>query len=134
MKSTAKLLHQIKDCPEEELPDLDSPDFACPSPAIYMCALLSAHGLEIRDAIRALGLDRSYGYQLFNGTRRPTRALLIRLAALLELDLAETDRLLKICRKESLYPRFREDALAIHVLEKKLGLEKLDSLLEGNYV
>lgn len=134
MKSTAQLLHQIKDCPEEDLPYLGSPDFTCPSPAIYMCALLNAHGLEVKDVIRTLGLDRSYGYQLFNGTRHPTRALLIRLAALLELDLAETDRLLKICRKESLYPRFREDVLAIHVIEKKLGLEKLDDLLEVTHV
>ena len=86
--------------------------------------------METKDAIRSLGLERTYGYQLFNGTRKPTRTLLIRLAILLGLGLEETNRLLKIGRKEILYPRIREDAAAIFAIEKRLPLSQFDELME----
>lgn len=133
MKSTEQLIHQIKNAPEEDLSFLRGPDYSCPSITIYLCSLLAERGMEVREVIARLGLDRSYGYQLFNGIRKPTRVVLLRLAVLLGLDLEETDRLLKIGRKEVLYPRRREDALAIYVIEKRLPLERLDSLLEEAY-
>lgn len=133
MKSTEQLIHQIKNAPEEDLSFLRGPDYSCPSITIYLCSLLAERGMEVREVIARLGLDRSYGYQLFNGIRKPTRVVLLRLAVLLGLGLEETDRLLKIGRKEVLYPRRREDALAIYVIEKRLPLERLDSLLEEAY-
>ena len=54
---------------------------------------------------------------------------LVRLARLLELDLDQTNRLLKIGRKEALYPRIRYDAAVIFAIEKKLPLEQMDELL-----
>ena len=109
---------------------LRGPDYACPPMPIYINGLLAERGLTTKDAIRDLGLDKSYGYQLFNGTRRPTRALLIRLAVLLELDLAGTNRLLQIGGKPPLYPRVREDAAVIFAIDRHLPLEQLDAMLE----
>ena len=133
MKSTQQLLHQIRSREADDASFLRDADYACPPAAIYMCALLAEREISVKDAIRALGLDRTYGYQLFNGTRRPTRNVLIRLAALLELDLAGTNRLLQIGGKQPLYPRVREDAAAIFAIEKRLPLDRLDALLEGRY-
>ena len=131
MKSTQELLNRLRDRDGEDTAFLRDPDFACPSAAIYMAGLLAERGMTAKEAIQALGLDRSYGYQLFNGTRRPTRTVLIRLAVLLGLDLAGTNRLLQIGGKAPLYPRVREDAAVIFCLEKRLPLEKLDALLEA---
>ncbi len=131
MKSTQELLNSIRDRETEAPAFLRDPDYSCPPAAIYMCALLAERGMTTKDAIRALGLDRSYGYQLFNGTRRPTRAALIRLAVLLELDLAGTNRLLQIGGRSPLYPRVREDAAVIFAIEKRLSLDQLDALLEA---
>ena len=131
MKSTQQLLHQIRSRRTEDIGFLRERDYTCPPAAIYLSGLLAERGMTAKDAIRALGLDRSYGYQLFNGTRRPTRAMLIRLAVLLGLDLAGTDRLLQICGRQPLYPRVREDAAAIFAIEKHLSLERLDALLEA---
>ncbi len=133
MKSTQQLLNQIRSREAADLAFLRDPDYTCPPVAIYLCGLLAERGMTTKDAIQALGLDRTYGYQLFNGTRRPTRNVLIRLAALLELDLAATNRLLQIGGKQPLYPRVREDAAAIFAIEKRLPLERLDALLEGRY-
>ncbi len=134
MKNTEELLHQIRNSGSGDLSFLEGSDFNCPSIEIYVCGLLAQRGLEVRDAIRALGLERSYGYQIFNGTRRPTRNILIRLAFLLGLDLDETNRLLKIGHKEVLYPRMRYDAAVICAIEKRLSLRQLDVLLEDTDV
>ena len=131
MRSTQQLLNQLREREESDLGFLQDPEFACPPVAIYMAGLLVERHMTAKEAIQALGLDKSYGYQLFNGTRRPTRTMLIRLAALLGLDLAETDRLLQIGGKPPLYPRVREDAAAIFAIEKHLSLDKLDDLLEA---
>ena len=131
MNSTQQLLNQLRDREETDLGFLDDPAFACPSAAIYMAGLLAERGMTAKEAIQALGLDKSYGYQLFNGTRRPSRAMLIRLAVLLGLDLDGTNRLLQIEGRPPLYPRVREDAAAIFAIEKHMSLEKLDALLEA---
>ena len=131
MKSTQELLNRLRERDGADLSFLRDPDFSCPSAAIYMAGLLAERRMTAKEAIQALGLDRSYGYQLFNGTRRPTRTVLIRLAVLLGLDLTGTNRLLQIGGKAPLYPRVREDAAVIFCLEKRLPLEKLDALLEA---
>ena len=131
MKSTQELLNRLRERDGSDLSFLRDPDFSCPSAAIYMAGLLAERRMTAKEAIQALGLDRSYGYQLFNGTRRPTRTVLIRLAVLLGLDLTGTNRLLQIGGKAPLYPRVREDAAVIFCLEKRLPLEKLDALLEA---
>ena len=59
--------------------------FSPPDYPVYLCSLLERRGWLVRDAIRACYLERSYGYQLFNGTRPPTRTFLLRLALALEL-------------------------------------------------
>lgn len=130
MKSTNELIHQIKEQKTEDSSFLYQKDYACPSIHIYLNDLLHSHGKEIRQVIRQLNIERTYGYQMFNGTRKPTRHFLLRLAVLLGLSLDETNRLLKIGHKEILYPRIRTDAAVIFAIEKKWSLEKLDALLE----
>ena len=130
MKSTEELIQQIKEQKINALSFLEQREYSCPSVSIYLNDLLAEHRVETKDAIRRLGLERTYGYQLFNGTRKPTRTLLIRLAILLGLGLEETNRLLKIGRKEILYPRIREDAAAIFAIEKRLPLSQFDELME----
>ncbi len=47
----------------------------------YLCALLEKHGLQKKDLIFASGRERSYCYQLLNGTRRnPSRDMLLAIA------------------------------------------------------
>ena len=83
----------------------------------------------MKDAIRACYLERSSGYQLFNGTRPPTRTFLLRLALALELGEEETQQLLTRCGKAVLYPRSRFDAAVLYGLTHRLTLEETDELL-----
>lgn len=76
------------------------------------------------DIIRKLNVERSYGYQLLNGKRVPTRVQLIKIGILLKLSFEEMQKMLKIAGKEILYARNVIDARAIYSIEHGLNYEK----------
>ena len=129
MKSTEELEHQIRESATPQV--LTGEDYALPPLPIYLNSLLHRHGLTVQDVVIACNLDRSYGYQLFNGTRRPTRNFLLRLALLLKLEEDEAQRLLKIAGRQPLYARSRRDAAVLYARTHRLTAEKTDELLES---
>ena len=128
MKSTKELEHQIRESTTAQA--LAGDDYVSPSLPIYLNSLLHRHGLTIQDVVVACNLDRSYSYQLFNGTRRPSREFLLRLALLLKLGEEEAQRLLKIAGRQPLYARNRRDAVVLYALTHGLTAKKTDELLE----
>ena len=85
MKTTDELRNAIRSSSDPAM--LAGGAFTPPDYTFYLYGLLERRGWLVKDAIRACYLERSYGYQLFNGTRPPTRTFLLRLA--LALDLGE---------------------------------------------
>ncbi|MBQ8787878.1 MAG: hypothetical protein IJZ61_09620 [Oscillospiraceae bacterium] len=85
---------------------------------------MSEKNIQRSELIRRLNLERTYGYQILNGTRVPTRIHIIKIGLILELPLDEIQRLLKIGGKEVLYARNITDARAIYAIEHKLSYEK----------
>lgn len=75
------------------------------------------------DLIRALNVERSYGYQLLNGKRVPTRNQLIKIGLFLKLGYEEVQRLLKTAKKDILYARDMTDAKVIYSLERNLDYD-----------
>lgn len=73
-------------------------------------------------AIERAQIERTYGHQLFNGTRRPSRDKVIQLALGLGLNVDETQRLLRAAGKSQLYPRLKRDAVILYALQKKLPI------------
>ena len=129
MKSTQELEHQIRNSTTAQA--LAGADYAMPSLPIYLSSLLHRHRLAVQDVAVRCNLDRSYAYQLFNGTRRPSRGFLLRLALLLKLGEDEAQRLLKIAGRQPLYARSRRDAAVLYALTHRLTAEKTDELLES---
>ena len=127
MKSTQELEHQIRQSGDPALLMGDS--FSAPSLAVHLSTLLRERNRSVQDIVVACNLDRSYGYQLFNGTRRPTRNFLLRLALLLRLREEETQRLLKIAGRPALYARSRRDAAVLYGLTHGLTVEETQDLL-----
>ena len=62
-----------------------------PAPSLgeYLAGQLQARGITKAALIRALCVERVYGYQLLNGTRRMSRTHLIRTALFLRMDIEE---------------------------------------------
>ena len=73
-------------------------------------------------AIERSQIERTYGHQLFNGTRRPSRDKVLQLALGLGLSVDETQRLLRAAGKSPLYPRLKRDAVILYGIGKKLPI------------
>ena len=119
MKNTTELLHQIRN---HRSPDfVTSSDYNCPSIRYYLSDLLRLNSFSSIAYFRELNIDKS----------QPTREMLLQTAILFHLDYAKTQRLLKIGKREVLYPRVRKDALTIFALENNLSLQEYQVLLES---
>lgn len=92
---------------------------------------MTEKGLIRADLIRALGVDRVYGYQLLNGIRRMNRLQLLKTALFLMLNLEATDRLLRLGEKGKLYARDREDAKIIFAISKGMDYRHACSFVWG---
>ena len=131
MKDTSEIINKINSYDKANIDFLNDTDFQCPQIQYYLADLLHTHEVSCKDYINALNLERSYGYQLLNGRRKPTRENLIKTAIWLELNLQETQRLLKIGNREVLYPRVKRDAIAVFAIEKRLSLQEYQELIDA---
>ena len=77
-------------------------------------------------------IERSYGHQLFNGTRRPSREKVIQLAFGLSLAVEEAQDLLQAAGKGLLNPRVPRDAAIIFCLHQRLSLIDAQDVLSTN--
>lgn len=128
MESTNELEQEIRNSTSPDT--LTSEAFTPPKLPEYLQTLLLEHELTVQDIVRKCNLDRSYAYQLFNGTRRPTRDFLLELSLTLGLEETETQRLLKIAERPALYARNRRDAGVLYALTHKLTAEETNELLK----
>ena len=95
----------------------------------YLYQLAEHRSLRISDVLKKAQLSESYGYQLFNGHRLPSRDKVIQLIFGLELDLQEANKLLKVAGKSELYVRDQRDAIILFALNKKWSLNDTEMLL-----
>ena len=104
-----------------------------PPPAFssYVQGLIDEKGVKRSVLIRALNLDRNYGYQILNGTRQPTKQQIVRIGLFLKLNVDQVQRMLKLCERDALYVRRPEDAKAMHCLEHKTDYEKACEYIWG---
>lgn len=129
MKSTGTLEHEIQDSIDCCL--LNGEDFSPPKWTDYMHRILQERQLRVKDIIFRCNLERSYGYQIFNGTRRPTRNTLMILALELELGVEETRRMFELAGRAPLYARCRRDAAVLYGLSHEMtALDVHELLLE----
>ncbi len=81
------------------------------------------------DIIENSGIDRAYGYQIFNGTRKPSRDKLIQLAIGMQLSIRDSNYLLKCAEKLPLYAKSERDAIIIYALSHKYDIAATNDLL-----
>ncbi|WP_173327904.1 XRE family transcriptional regulator [Eubacterium pyruvativorans] len=97
----------------------------------YYNALPKVREIPAAELIRRAGIDRTYGYQILNGTRRnPGKDKILRFALAAALTPAETQRALEIAEAPVLYPRNRRDAILLFSLNRKLNVMDTNELLD----
>ena len=95
----------------------------------YLQQLLDEKGLERSKVVHEAGLNDTFGYQIFKGTRKASRNKVLQLAFAMRLNLRETDRLLQAAGVNELYCKDRRDAIIIFAVQKGYSLQKADEEL-----
>ncbi|NSW52044.1 MAG: helix-turn-helix transcriptional regulator [Anaerolineae bacterium] len=90
---------------------VDFPEFSD-----YLGEICNEKGLIPEHVVLAAGIERTYGHQLFNGTRKPSRDKVIQLAFGLGLDVEQTQKLLQAAGRSTLYPKIKRDAAIVFCL------------------
>ena len=108
--------------------------FGCFGPEMpfeaYIDQLCTQAGKKRWQVIHRAWIDRTYGYQLFNGTRKPSRDKAIQLAIGFELNVDQTQELLRAAEKNTLEPRKKRDAAVLFCLAREMDVENTQKLLE----
>jgi hypothetical protein len=97
--------------------------------ATYLNRLLECKHLKRIDVIHAAGINETYGYQIFSGSRHPNRDRLICLALALSCTLKETQRLLTFAGTSELYCRINRDAVIIFCIMHHLTPQETNEYL-----
>ena len=95
----------------------------------YLRGLREERDMVPEQVIKKAQMDRTYGHQLCNGTRNPSRDKLIQLSRGFELSLEETQTLLKKAGKSMLYPKIKRDAACIYGISHGMNVMELQELL-----
>lgn len=97
-----------------------------PAPDFYLLIdeLLKERNMKRSDLILHLNFERTYGYQILNGTRIPTKKQIILIGLYLGITVEQMQQLLKICGRECLYVRNIEDAKVVFALEHHYTYEQ----------
>ena len=127
LQTTDDLMMRLQQGALEQV--LECADSLPPFPQ-YIAQMCAARGETRELAIRRAGIERSYGYQLFNGTRKPSRDKTIQLAIGFGLDVKQTQTLLKVARQSRLIPQERRDAAILYAILHRLRFDAVQTLLE----
>ena len=74
-------------------------------------------------------LNDTFGYQIFKGTRHPSRDKVLQIAFAMALTLRETNRALTAAGASELYCKDRRDAIIIFCLDRGCSLQKVNEEL-----
>ncbi len=102
-----------------------------PSFDVYITMLSKKVGKVPEQIIKNSAIERTYGHQIFNGTRKPSRDKVIQLAFGFKLGLDESQKLLQIAQKNSLYPKIKRDAAIIYCINNHKDVFETQYVLQS---
>lgn len=91
----------------------------------YMDSIIIGKNLTKSEIISDSNIDRTYAYQILNGTRKPSRDKIIKLCISCKMNLTEVQKALTLSRNGKLYTKIKRDAIIIFAINK--GLNVIDS-------
>ena len=105
-KATEELLNKLKETKAiSDFISENAAEFEVISLTELLAQMLDKHGKSKIDVIKAARLDYTYGYQIFDGRKRPKREKLLQIAFGFPLSLEDTNRLLRAGGVKGLYVR-----------------------------
>ena len=105
-------------------------EMAMPTFDRFILSLCDERSLSRAAVIDQAGIPRNYGYQLFNGIRKPSRDKVIQLAFGFGLDVDDAQELLKIARQAPLYPKIPRDIVILRCLHERRTIWEVQNALD----
>ena len=129
-KATEELLNELKEAKAiGEFTSTNAGEFEVLSLPEVLAQMLEKYKKVRIDVIKAARFDYTYGYQIFDGKKRPKREKLLQLAFGFPLSLEDTNRLLRAGGVNGLYVRCKRDVICMYCLHKGMSLEECNSYL-----
>lgn len=129
-KSTEELLNELKQA--KVLGDFitdNIQEFETLPLAELLTQMLERYNKARIDVIKSARLDFTYGYQIFDGKKRPRREKLLQLAFGFPLSVEDTNRVLRAGGVNGLYVRNKRDVICMYCLHQGMTLEECNSFL-----
>lgn len=129
-KDTSKIVEELGLCPDFQTFYQENKDYMVSGNlASLLTQLLETNGLKKSQVIKNAELSEVYGYQIFSGIRVPERKKLLCLAVGMQLNIEETQRLLKCAGYSQLYVKLPFDSIVLYGLCKALTVVQINELL-----
>lgn len=129
-KSTEELLHELKKAEDVfEFTKQNEGEMETVSLTEQLDVLLKKYQKQKKEIIRDAGMDTTYGYQIFDGRKKPRRDKLIQLAFGFPLTVEEANRMFRAAGVSDLYVRCRRDAICMYCLQQKMTVDECNTLL-----
>ena len=131
MKTTGELTDGLKNTRDlNDFMERNEGEFKDDTVSVYLNGLLTEKNLEKSEVIDKSFLDKVYAYQIFSGTKKPSRDKLLLLALGFGLDFDEVQKMLKTCSYPQLYAKNSRDSIIIYGFMHKLSALKLNFKLD----
>ncbi len=111
--------------------DKHEKEFIKETPSSFLNYMIVGKNITPSEAAKASGVGE-YVYKILNGTRTPSRNILIAVAFGIKLDLEETQLLLRISKFAILDSRDKRDSIIIYGLVNGLTIFETDEILDKN--
>lgn len=129
-KDTEELLNELKQTKElGEFLEENTAEFEVLPLTELLAELLKKYDKNRIEVIKAARLDFTYGYQIFDGKKKPRREKLLQLAFGFPLSVDDTNRMLRAGGVSGLYVRNKRDVICMYCLQKGMTLEECNSHL-----
>lgn len=128
-KTTEELLEILKKKRSFDEYLQETPEFIDIELPAYLEKLLEDKQMKKAEAIRRSQLDRNYAYQIFSGTRKPTRDKLLAIGFGMGLTIDEMQKTLKISKYPILYVKNKRDSIILFGLMKQIYIGEMNELL-----
>lgn len=98
----------------------------------YILEISTSKGYSKSDIIRNSEIYRSYGYQILNGKKSPSRDNLLKICIGNKFNLEQTNRTLTLAKLGVLYAKDPRDSIFIYALNNKLNIINVNIILSDH--
>ncbi len=98
----------------------------------YILEISTSKGYSKSDIIRNSEIYRSYGYQILNGKKSPSRDNLLKICIGNKFNLEQTNRTLTLAKLGVLYAKDPRDSIFIYALNNKLYIINVNIILSDH--